>query len=108
VSGGEAPYAYSLNGISNGTGEFDGLSAGIYQIDVEDSNGCTGQVIITIGEPLAISLDIIDQTEAGCDGDTSGSVTIGATNTVGAVSYELAGITNETGIFTGLAGGSYS
>jgi len=108
VSGGTAPYTYTLNDESNTSGEFDGLAAGMYQIDVEDANGCTGQVTVSIEEPLAILLNIIEQTEAGCDGDTSGSATIAATNTVGVVTYELGGMTNETGIFEGLAGGSYT
>ncbi len=108
VSGGTAPYTYMLNGLTNTNGTFEGLAAGDYPVEVTDSNGCFSQVIVTITEPLAIILTVTDQTEAGCNGDTSGTVSVDAENGAGSITYALNGITNTSGNFTGLAGGSYT
>ncbi|MEZ4979341.1 MAG: T9SS type A sorting domain-containing protein [Chitinophagales bacterium] len=58
VSGGVAPYSYSLdNGLSFQTSpNFDSLCVGTYQILVEDANGCSGyySFVIQAGQPLGI------------------------------------------------------
>ena len=54
VSGGVAPYFYSLNGYYNQdstSSYFDLLSAGAYIYTVEDANGCVSEDIILITEP---------------------------------------------------------
>ena len=109
VIGGAAPYTFMLDGMTNNTGEFDGLTAGMYQIDVNDMNGCTGDITVTITEPdITLTLMVTNQTEAGCNGDTSGTVSLLAENGIGAYTYTIAGMTNGTGDFIGLAGGSYT
>jgi hypothetical protein len=40
ASGGTAPYTFTVNGVSNNTGMFDGLAAGTYSYSVKDT-GCT-------------------------------------------------------------------
>lgn len=45
VSGGTAPYYYSINGSLPGTAvNFSGLSTGVYQVLVSDANNCTYQI----------------------------------------------------------------
>ena len=110
TTGGAAPYTYILDGEMNNSGEFDGLSAGIYQINVEDINGCAESIMITIFDPpISIILMVTNQTEAGCNGDISGTASISAENGgMGTIFYTLAGMTNTTGNFTGLASGTYT
>lgn len=40
VQGGTAPYTYEINGESNESGQFEGLSSGIYTMIVTDVNDC--------------------------------------------------------------------
>ncbi|PLX08339.1 MAG: hypothetical protein C0596_07355, partial [Marinilabiliales bacterium] len=49
---GTAPYLYSLDGgAQQASGLFTGLAAGTYLLEVEDNNGCTDNINITITEP---------------------------------------------------------
>ena len=54
VTGGTAPYEYSIDGISFGASDtFTGLTAGTYTITVRDDNGCTfATAPITINDPI--------------------------------------------------------
>lgn len=74
VSGGTAPYAYSLDGGANyqTTNEFLNLPAGFYDITVRDSSGnvdeaCTETITYEIDQPfrLTASPSIIE--DASCD-----------------------------------------
>ena len=60
VTGGNAPYTFDFNSLGfNTTQNFTNLSAGIYDLIVEDNNGCTFETTITIGEnqgPTAIAI----------------------------------------------------
>ena len=109
ASGGEAPYSYNLNGSSNITGEFNGLLPGTYDIEVTDITGCSDSVEITITAPMAtFTLMVVDQTEAGCNGVESGSVTLLVEDGQGTIFYTIDGMTNTTGFFTELASGTYT
>jgi gliding motility-associated-like protein len=53
VSGGSAPYNFTINGASNGTNvNFNNLTAGEYTIIVTDGQGCTNQIVTNIFEPV--------------------------------------------------------
>ncbi|HZY10431.1 MAG TPA: gliding motility-associated C-terminal domain-containing protein, partial [Bacteroidota bacterium] len=59
VIGGEAPYVFSLNNnpFSANT-DYDNLSAGSYDLVVEDDNGCRWDTTIILVEPATIQIDI--------------------------------------------------
>ncbi len=38
--GGSEPYSYNLDGLQSATGSFSNLAAGVYVVDITDSNGC--------------------------------------------------------------------
>jgi gliding motility-associated-like protein len=111
VTNGIAPFSYTLNGITNGTGIFTGLSEGQYTGVVTDDNGCTASVSVTIGiaQPFSAQeshTDVVCNDDNGSSND--GTATITVTNGIAPFSYTLNGITNGTGIFTGLSEGNYT
>ncbi len=88
-SGGTAPnYQYSIDGglTFQSSTFFDGLSTGIYDIIMEDSEGCQvfDQVVLT--DTGAIQIDNIFETSPICSGD-NGGISIVASG--GAVPYQF-------------------
>ncbi|MEM1215381.1 MAG: proprotein convertase P-domain-containing protein, partial [Bacteroidota bacterium] len=62
VSGGSAPFRYSLDGINFSTSsQFLGLDAGDYTLFIEDNEGCVFQTNTTISEPPALILNTEDE-----------------------------------------------
>ncbi len=59
VSGGDAPYLFSINGSTpQQDNNFFGLDAGAYAITVEDANGCSETEIILINAPLPVDVEL--------------------------------------------------
>lgn len=58
AQGGVAPYKYSNNqGLTwQQQADFSGISAGVYQVVVKDSNGCMIRKPVKLSEPTALSL----------------------------------------------------
>ncbi len=114
ASGGTGALSYTLmpGAITNGTGTFNGLAAGDYTVEVTDANLC-GPVVsstLTIASPPAITIDNTNTTDVTCNGGTDGQIEITATGGTGVLTYTLqpAAVSNTTGIFAGLAAGSYT
>ncbi len=113
ASGGTGSYTYTLNpgGTSNTTGTFTGLAAGTnYIVSVTDAasgSASTGSIIVT--EPAVLLITSSSDTDLKCNGDNSGSISIGGTGGTGTITYVLnTGATNTSGEFTGLPAGQYS
>lgn len=52
TTGGQAPYVYSIDGISfNATNTFTNLRVSTYNITVKDNNGCAATTTLTLSEP---------------------------------------------------------
>lgn len=114
ASGGTAPLSYTLNpgAVNNSTGIFTGLGPGSYTVSVTDANSC-GPVVsnsIEIIEPGQIQFTGIVKTDVSCNGLTNGTITATATGGIAPLVYTILppGTSNTTGIFTGLAAGSYT
>ncbi|MEX2483206.1 MAG: FG-GAP-like repeat-containing protein [Brumimicrobium sp.] len=60
LNGGTAPYTTYLNGVEEQP-PFENLSSGIYELIVEDDNGCTITQEFVIEEPLSISEDELNK-----------------------------------------------
>jgi hypothetical protein len=57
VSGGKAPFSYSLNGqSSNSGGQYRNLKAGSYTLLIKDANNCSREETYTIAEASALEL----------------------------------------------------
>ena len=104
---GLAPYSFRIDGgPAQATGTFTGLTAGLHTVIFNDANGCSGSGSIIVGPGTGSSTGSFS-TSTSCPGGFDGIITI--TPVTGAV-YTLnpGNITNTTGIFTGLAAGTYS
>lgn len=114
VSGGIAPYLYSVDGgtsfQSNG-GNFSGLSPGNYDIAVQDNNGCLQNgSTITLTEPQAIIINSQTKTDVNCNGGNDGTITIVASGGSAPYEYSIDGGTsflNNGGAFSNLISGDY-
>lgn len=85
VTGGTAPYTYSLNGISQNSNVFN-VNGGTYTILVTDANGCEDTETITIIESQLLDLNL-SATPILCNG---GEATLTATTVGGTAPYTYA------------------
>ena len=75
ASGGVQPYQYRLNaGPLQSSNVFIGLSAGLYVITVQDNNGCSVSVQVTINQPLAPLNGFASVTNVSCYGEATGRI----------------------------------
>src|SRR5207253_9278238 len=110
-SGGTSPYTFSKDGVNFGvSGTFTNLAAGSYTITVKDANGCTTTQGVTITQPAAaLGSSISSQTNVGCFGSSTGSVTVAASGGTGPYTYSIRGTNiGHSGTFSSLAAGSYT
>src|SRR5678809_1114780 len=110
VTGGVAPYTYSVDGSAfTTTTTYPGLGAGSHSVVVKDANGCsftTSASVSNSSGPTAVVLTAVDAT---C-GQTNGSFTIGAvTGGVAPYTYSVDGSAfTTTTTYPGLGAGSHS
>ncbi len=104
--GGTAPLSYTFNGVTNATGIFSGIPAGVaYAWSITDASLC-GPVsgILDVTEPLALTGSASVTTPITCNGGTATVTLIGGGGTA-PLSYTFNGVTNATGIFSGIPAG---
>ena len=111
VSGtdGTAPYQYSIDGGSyQPSGTFGSLSAGSYMITVQDAALCTFDIPVTITQPfIALTANIISQTNVKCFGGTTGDVTVAGWGGTSPYVYSLnGGSFGGSGTFSSLSAGA--
>ena len=110
VSGGTAPYLYSLDNTNFVSGtSFTGLSAGDYTIFVKDQNDCALQESISVIQPDILNAEI-SKVDVSCFQGADGSIQL-SQPTGGSGSYEFSidGTTNwqSTSSFSNLEAGDY-
>lgn len=113
-SGGNgAPYTFSWNPGGATTDTISGLCAGNYTVTVLDQDGCIGTQMVTINEPIPITINLTGTTNLVCNGICSGSITVNPTNGLPPYSYQWFNATTglpigQTGATaTGLCAGTY-
>ncbi len=107
INGGTPPYAYQWCDGSIGPQLFL-CGPGICLVYVVDGNGCTITDTINLSPPPALFLNVT-ATGTTCAGCSDGTITGTAAGGIAPYIYLLTppGITNSSGIFTGLPAGNY-
>ncbi len=121
ASGGTAPLSYSINNGSTyqSSNTFAGRPAGLYNIVVRDSRGCTATASRTITQPDLLQITFLDVTNPiTCFGNSDGAAKVivtGGTPDAGIYYYQWyfdSGLTNpmagkNTDEITGMPAGKY-
>jgi len=109
ASGGLTPYMYSLNGAAyESNGSFSNLTAGSYNIQVKDANGCMISNVSMISQPIApLSITTV-HTDVTCS--SNGSITITAIGGQAPYVYSIDnGVTyTANSTFSNLVSGTYN
>jgi len=106
---GLAPYTFIVNGLSNNTGVFTGLTAGTYNYTVTDSKQCTTSGSFVIERNVTCNLTSSATVNANeTDNNANGSATINASGGTAPYTFTVNAINNNTGVFTGLTAGTYN
>jgi large repetitive protein len=105
-------FSYSINnGAFQTSGVFANLAAGTYLVTAKNSNGCLGNMQVTLAgtDPCAgITVSITTTQVNPTTGQSNGSITASATGGMG-FTYSLNGGNYQTsGVFNGLATGNYT
>ena len=87
ISGGTAPYTYQTQPIPAGPDTLFNQAPGTYSGIVQDANGCSVTMSVTVSSPPADSL-VLTKTDDPCFGNSIGTATANFVNPNGAVVYE--------------------
>lgn len=106
VVGGTTPYNFTWSSGTTGSNLDINLCAGSYSVDVVDVNGCTVTGSVTINEPPMLVINSISTTDASCNTNCDGTVSI---NSPLATNYSIDnGATfQSSNAFNGLCAGTY-
>src|SRR3954466_4482665 len=111
VTGGVAPYTYSINGSAfTATTVYNNLAAGPYTIAVTDNNGCIFTApAVNVNNTGGATAIVVAPTDATC-GNSNGTVTVGAvTGGVAPYTYSINGSAfTATTVYNNLAAGPYT
>ncbi len=92
VSGNTAPYKYSWSTGAK-TQDLDSLSAGVYTLNITDSNACSITRSFTISAPQKLELTY-NTTQVSCNSADDGSITLLASGGTFPWSYKVTGPSN--------------
>lgn len=108
AAGGSGTYVYGLTEDNfQQSPIFDELSAGTYVIRVKDKNNCLLNVTATVGQPTAITATI-NVTTSTCGSSNGGFLAIASGGSGSGYQYSINSTNfNSTGLFNGLAAGTY-
>ncbi len=109
ATGGNGGFTYDWGNGINGEIQ-NNLSAGIYTVTATDVNDCQQTIIVSIGEPQVITINITNLTMPSCNGNSDGSISVEATGGNGGFSYSWLtgmGIANG-GTLSDIPAGTYT
>jgi len=86
VIGGSGTYSYAWS--SGGTEATEiGLTAGVYFVTVTDTDDCVLIGEVTVGQPSALTVQLVEQNNIECAGQTTGSATVQANGGTASYTY---------------------
>ncbi len=108
ISGGTAPFTYTWNGTL-GSSSIGGVSAGTYNLVIQDANGCGYSENITLYEPPSINAMIINLNPVDCNGGADGSFDVQVSGGLPPFTYSIdGGVTSQaSNSFSGLPPSTY-
>ncbi len=108
VSGGTAPYQYSINGTTFQSGNiFTGLAGGIYTLTVRDAANCTNATVVTISSTPSPFITAIPA--AATCGSNNGTITAFGSGGTAPLQYSINGNIYQAGnVFPGVTAGTYT
>ncbi len=106
VGGGVPPYSYEWNNGSKAE-DLKNLKAGVFEVVVKDSKGCTEVSSTKVVEPAAISVTFDEIKNLRCFGDMGGAINIDVEGGKQPFSYQWSNGANTQDI-TGVSAGEYS
>ena len=88
-AGGTSPYSFIWSAAAQTTQMASGLSAGVYNVTVQDAASCIATSTVTITEPTAIAVNIntATTTDVSCKGGANGIAGVIASGGTGGFSY---------------------
>ncbi len=105
LSGGLAPYQYSINGaIAQTSNQFDSLAAASYSIVTTDANGCTSTATVAVPNSTNSVSVSVTATDITCNGLANGSAAATAAGGNGVLSYLWSNAATITSIQSLVAG----
>ena len=96
ATGGAGNYVYQIDTVSNTTGIFNGLAAGMHQVIVTDAWGCPNSIQVAIQAPDPLVLNEIIVNEISCNGSNDGVVTAGVSGGVYPYNFEWNGTPGDS------------
>lgn len=111
ASGGNGGFEYQLNPglILSPTGQFLNLAAGTYTITAKDVKSCTLTTVITITDPLPVTLNSAATTFASCNPGCDGTVLLTGAGGNSVYTYSLnGGAFQNSGSYTSLCASQYT
>ncbi|MBL7745476.1 MAG: gliding motility-associated C-terminal domain-containing protein, partial [Chitinophagaceae bacterium] len=106
VTGGTAPYTYSLNNTTFQPADSFSVPVGPYTVYVRDANNCLAQVNVTITEPAALTAASVTG-NATCDGGNDGTITLTPAGGTSPYQYAITGNAFQPGNILNVAPGTY-
>ena len=105
-TGGIPPYTYSIDGITfSNSVVYLGLTAGTYNVSIQDANGCDSTAVVILDEPLPFSISHVVDSQISCPGICDGEVSVVNTNGISPFLYDMTGYSIQTfPSWTGMCG----
>ncbi len=104
--GGTPPYSYTWSPAGGTSNLVTNLSAGTYNCQVKDVNGCISNQVVQITSPTAITVNTASITPATC-GSNNGALSIVTSGGNGSYTYTWTPSVGSTSTLTNLYAGTY-
>jgi gliding motility-associated-like protein len=108
ASGGAGGYTYSWSPVAGSNATLPNIGAGNYTVTVTDANGCSEQASVNVGSVNGPIINLDNSTDASCNGETDGSVTIVVSGGTPAYSYSWAPSGGTAATESNLGAGTYT